>query len=83
MSVAGVIPWPVADNATAELACVASGKLLCTPDERRVACKGPEGTAYAHGHTYARRSGTASQHPVAIPAKDGPAVQMSIGSDRG
>ena len=52
MSVAGVLPWPVLDNATAELACAASGKRLCTPEEWRVACKGPDGTVYAYGDSY-------------------------------
>jgi formylglycine-generating enzyme required for sulfatase activity len=52
MSVAGVLPWMVADNATAESACGAAGKRLCTPEEWRIACKGPDGTAYAYGDTY-------------------------------
>ena len=52
LSVAGVMPWPVADNATAEQACAASGKRLCTPDEWRIACKGPDGTVYAYGNAY-------------------------------
>jgi formylglycine-generating enzyme required for sulfatase activity len=53
MSVAGVLPWMVADNATAELACGASGKRLCTPEEWRTACVGPDGTKYAYGDSYA------------------------------
>lgn len=52
MSVAGVLPWMVADNATAELACGASGKRLCTPEEWQIACMGPNGTKYAYGDSY-------------------------------
>jgi sulfatase modifying factor 1 len=52
MSLAGVMPWMVADNAAAELACGAAGKRLCTPEEWRIACKGPDGTVYAYGDSY-------------------------------
>jgi formylglycine-generating enzyme required for sulfatase activity len=52
VSKAGVMPWSVLDNATAEAACNASGKRLCTPEEWRTACKGPNGTVYAYGDTY-------------------------------
>ncbi len=51
-SVQGVIPWEVPDNATAETACQAAGKRLCTPDEWLLACEGPDGTVYAYGDTY-------------------------------
>jgi formylglycine-generating enzyme required for sulfatase activity len=46
------MPWQVADNATAEAACGATGKRLCTPEEWQTACKGPDGTAYSYGSTY-------------------------------
>jgi sulfatase modifying factor 1 len=52
LSVDKVIPWQVADNQTAESACAASGKRLCTPDEWRTACRGPAGTVYAYGDSY-------------------------------
>ncbi|MBN2575084.1 MAG: SUMF1/EgtB/PvdO family nonheme iron enzyme [Deltaproteobacteria bacterium] len=52
MSVLGVLPWMVADNATAEKACAASGKRLCLPEEWRIACQGPDGTVYAYGDAY-------------------------------
>lgn len=52
MSVAGVLPWQVADNETAAGACEASGKRLCTPREWTIACKGPDTTVYAYGNTY-------------------------------
>ncbi len=49
---AGVLPWMVPDNATADAACQAAGKRLCTPAEWEYACKGPEGTVYAYGEDY-------------------------------
>jgi formylglycine-generating enzyme required for sulfatase activity len=52
LSVSGVVPWQVDDNATAEAACRASGKRLCTPDEWLLACQGPDGSAYSYGDTY-------------------------------
>jgi len=52
MSVAGVLPWPIADNQTAELACAASGKRLCTAEEWQNACRGPDSTIYAYGDVY-------------------------------
>jgi hypothetical protein len=51
-SVSGVIPWQVSDNATAEAACQASGKRLCTPEEWLLACEGPDHTIYAYGDAY-------------------------------
>jgi hypothetical protein len=51
-SVAGVIPWRVQDNAEAAAACEAAGKRLCTPEEWRLGCKGPDGTEYAYGDNY-------------------------------
>jgi formylglycine-generating enzyme len=52
VSKAGVMPWSVLDNATAEAACNATGKRLCTSEEWRTACKGPKGTVYAYGDSY-------------------------------
>ena len=52
VSTAGVIPWQVRDNATAQRACEAAGKRLCTPEEWRLSCKGPDGTAYSYGDSY-------------------------------
>ncbi len=51
-SVAGVIPWQVTDNAAAEAACAAAGKRLCTSEEWRLACKGPDSTIYSYGDSY-------------------------------
>lgn len=54
ISAAGVLPWEVDDdNATAEAACVAAGKRLCTAFEWELACRGPEGTIYGYGPKYA------------------------------
>ncbi len=52
LSVAGVLPWQVTDNATAARACAGSGKRLCSAQEWRVACRGPEDTAYSYGDDY-------------------------------
>jgi hypothetical protein len=52
VSVVGVFPWQVLDNATAASACSAAGKRLCTAEEWRSACQGPERTAYAYGDSY-------------------------------
>ncbi len=51
-SVSGVLPWQVTDNATAEAACQASGKRLCTPEEWLLSCEGPDETVYSYGDTY-------------------------------
>jgi hypothetical protein len=52
VSAAEVIPWQVAENAIAKEACVAAGKRLCTPTEWRLACEGPDRTAYSYGNNY-------------------------------
>lgn len=52
MSRAGVIPWKVADNNTAQAACEASGKSLCTEQQWYRACSGPSETDYAYGNEY-------------------------------
>jgi sulfatase modifying factor 1 len=52
VSVEGVVPWNVADNASAEAACIASAKRLCTSDEWLLACEGPDGTVYSYGDVY-------------------------------
>ena len=51
-SAPGVLPWKVADNATASAACVAAGKRLCSEDEWYTACVGPTDTTYGYGDTY-------------------------------
>jgi len=51
-SVAGVMPWMVASNDDAALACEAAGKRLCSPAEWQLACEGPDGTAYSYGESY-------------------------------
>jgi formylglycine-generating enzyme required for sulfatase activity len=51
-SISGVIPWQVADNASAEAACMALGKRLCRPAEWQLACAGPDRTVYGYGNTY-------------------------------
>lgn len=52
MSRAGVRPWLVPDNATAQAACTASGRRLCAPAEWEFACRGFAGHVYAYGDTY-------------------------------
>ena len=48
----GGLPWTVADNATAQQACEAAGKTLCTSRQWETACRGPAGTEYAYGNDY-------------------------------
>ncbi|MBL6974879.1 MAG: SUMF1/EgtB/PvdO family nonheme iron enzyme [Deltaproteobacteria bacterium] len=48
----GVMPWRVLDNATAQAACEAVGKRLCSPAEWEVACQGSDGTVYGYGDDY-------------------------------
>lgn len=48
----GVIPWQVKDNATAQTACEAANKSLCTAEQWYRSCVGPEKTEYAYGNTY-------------------------------
>lgn len=53
VSVEGVIPWEVGEsNEIAEAACEAAGKRLCTPQEWRIACRGPDDTGYSYGDEY-------------------------------
>lgn len=52
VSRAGVMPWAVPNNATAQAACEASGKTLCTEDQWYTACRGPAGTVYGYGDAY-------------------------------
>ncbi len=51
-SVDGVIPWEVESNEAAEAACEAAGKRLCSPQEWRIACRGPDDTTYSYGDEY-------------------------------
>ncbi|MBN2803119.1 MAG: SUMF1/EgtB/PvdO family nonheme iron enzyme [Deltaproteobacteria bacterium] len=48
----GVIPWQVWDNQTAEAACEAAGKMLCTGSQWQRACSGPDDTVYGYGDKY-------------------------------
>lgn len=52
LSLSGVIPWRVLDNPTAQAACEAAGKRLCSPAEWELACQGPDGTVYGYGDDY-------------------------------
>lgn len=47
----GVLPWGFVPYATAEAACVAAGKRLCTPDEWQFACAGPDAWAYPYNRS--------------------------------
>jgi len=47
-----VLPWQPVTKATAELACAAAGKRLCTPDEFFGACSGPANLVYSYGNDY-------------------------------
>lgn len=51
-SVVGVLPWQVASNAEAALACSAAEKRLCRSEEWELACSGEARTAYGYGDTY-------------------------------
>ncbi len=48
----GVLPWYPVDLPTAQAACQAAGKRLCTPSEWELACRGPDDTTYSYGDTY-------------------------------
>ncbi len=48
----GVMPWYNMPWATAQAACAAADKRLCTPDEWSQACHGPDHTTYAYGDEY-------------------------------
>jgi len=48
----GVLPWRVTNNETADAACRAAGKWLCTPAEWEYACRGPGDTVYTYGDNY-------------------------------
>jgi len=48
----GVIPWQVIDNSTAQAACEAAGKSLCSPARWELACKGSDETVYGYGDEY-------------------------------
>ncbi|MBN2530331.1 MAG: SUMF1/EgtB/PvdO family nonheme iron enzyme [Deltaproteobacteria bacterium] len=52
VSVQGVIPWQVKDNATAQQACEAAGKSLCSESQWESTCSGPAQTVYAYGDEY-------------------------------
>ena len=48
----GVRPWFPVTFATAQAACAAAGKRLCTAAELYQTCAGPEGHVYVYGDTY-------------------------------
>ncbi len=63
---AGALPQGYVSGLVAADACEAAGKRLCTIDEWRRACEGPDGTTYPYGDTYdpdACNEGR-STHPV-------------------
>jgi hypothetical protein len=47
-----VLPWTDVDWYTADKACKAAGKRLCSADEWRLACQGAGGYTYPYGNTY-------------------------------
>ena len=49
---AGVLPWAYVGHATAASACAAAGWRLCTRDELREMCQGPNDSAFPYGDTY-------------------------------
>jgi formylglycine-generating enzyme required for sulfatase activity len=51
-SVAGVRPWQVLDNATAQAACEQVDKRLCSANEWQFACEGSNKTVYVYGNEY-------------------------------
>ena len=52
LTLPGVKPWEVANNAAAQEACEASGKTLCNEKQWQTACAGPDETLYAYGDEY-------------------------------
>lgn len=49
---AGVLPWTEVDWFTADKACKAAGKRLCTAEEWRKACQGEGNYVYPYGNTF-------------------------------
>ena len=53
-SKAGVLPWTGATYATAQAACAAAGKVLCTGTQWQTACEGTANTVYPYGNAFER-----------------------------
>jgi hypothetical protein len=66
VSIEGAVPQGYVDQVTAEDACLASGKRLCTDEEWLRACQGPGGTTYPYGDEAAL--GTCNDHRAVHPA---------------
>ncbi len=50
---AGVLPWSNVNFATAQAACAAAGKVLCTASQWQTACEGTANTTYPYGMSFA------------------------------
>jgi hypothetical protein len=51
-SLQGELPWVIVTLIEAQAACVNAGKRLCTLEEWREACGGPNGLEFPYGDTY-------------------------------
>jgi formylglycine-generating enzyme required for sulfatase activity len=65
-SVEGVAPQGYISGEMAESACEAAGKRLCTPEEWRRACQGPDGFTYPYGNVYDANAcnDSCGEHPI-------------------
>jgi hypothetical protein len=65
-SLRGAVPQGYISGAQAAAACANAGKRLCTDDEWRRACRGPDGLTYPYGNT--REVGVCNDHRDVHPA---------------
>jgi hypothetical protein len=73
----GVLPWRFVTYDQAEAACTAAGKRLCTADEWRSACGGPDGWDYPYN---ARIYNGQTCNGINTPPLSGPAVTGQFAS---
>jgi formylglycine-generating enzyme required for sulfatase activity len=71
-SVANAMPWSGVNWKTAQAACEAAGKRLCTKDEWTAACTGPPpGTTYPFGQSYEGNRCNAVENGTGVPVPTG------------
>jgi hypothetical protein len=76
----GVVPQGYISGHQAMLACLASGKRLCQPDEWEHACRGPNGTTFPYGNE--RRAGVCNDDVRAVHPVPEAATAVGIAPER-